>query len=405
MTAQKTWIAGEQVTASDLNNNFDLAEISSQLAGENIIAGDSVYLSEGNEFEHIQLNDDGSTASTSSTSWLASFFTTPSNATLLQKVIINLNRNNSGSTQHTLTLSIRAISGGLPTGPDLATATYTTRGDSQNSEAGIFDFANFSLSTSTQYALIIRDPSDTLTVDRSATAGAVTVNSGSTWSSNGTSFAYRLKLGLGRTVGRVYKTDATKYDERITPFGIAFATATAGNVVAVKFKRGSVITGLSGLTAGTKYYLSDTSGALSSTPSTTSPRFVGVAISSTSLHFTPDYETFIPITGQYYYSIAGGDPGAIARDVCLPYTPVQTGNTGATTRMLPSAKKVVLSLNTAAGPLYVYLKKPSESTYIQSSNFGNSFMNITLDLEEGRIDQQCSGFVSHGRLHFIGYYI
>jgi hypothetical protein len=61
----------------------------------------------------------------------------------------------------------------------------------------------------------------------------------------------------------------------------------AGNADDSKLvRKGGVATGLTGLTAGTQYYLSDTAGAVSATPSTTTVVPVGIALSTTTLLLT-----------------------------------------------------------------------------------------------------------------------
>jgi hypothetical protein len=95
----------------------------------------------------------------STTAWGGQTFTAAINGTLL-KADLNLFCTSCTGTTPNLTVSIRATSGGLPTGPDLATATIT--GFSSNS-ASYFN-ANFSphitLSAGTQYALLIRPLAD-----------------------------------------------------------------------------------------------------------------------------------------------------------------------------------------------------------------------------------------------------
>ena len=95
----------------------------------------------------------------STTSWGGQTFTAGVSGTLL-KADLDLFCSNCTGTTPDLTVSIRATSGGLPTGPDLTTATIT--GFSSNTPT--FLTANFSsqvtLTAGTQYALLIRPVSD-----------------------------------------------------------------------------------------------------------------------------------------------------------------------------------------------------------------------------------------------------
>lgn len=66
--------------------------------------------------------------------------------------------------------------------------------------------------------------------------------------------------------------------------GFALAAATAGNPVSIRHE--GVVTGFAGLTAGARYFLSETTGAITSTPPTGSGTvvfFVGFAKSTTAL--------------------------------------------------------------------------------------------------------------------------
>jgi len=99
-----------------------------------------------------------------------------------------------------------------------------------------------------------------------------------------------------------YKTDAqdtTKCEG--VKLGIALSTTTINNTIASGVQLLGVYT-TSGLTAGSKYYLSDTDGAISVTPGTYSA-FVGWALSTTTLLFAPK-EFEIP-TGREKAAMAG----------------------------------------------------------------------------------------------------
>jgi len=78
----------------------------------------------------------------------------------------------------------------------------------------------------------------------------------------------------------VKKADA---DAAGTADGVAFATATVAASASGLYQMHGVLGGFAGLTAGSKYYVSATAGAITSTKPTTNPCFVGVAISTTEL--------------------------------------------------------------------------------------------------------------------------
>jgi len=80
------------------------------------------------------------------------------------------------------------------------------------------------------------------------------------------------------------KADA---DAAGTADGIAFATATVAAAAAGLYQTHGVLGGFVGLTAGAKYYVSATAGAITSTKPTTNPCFVGVAITTTELLIMP----------------------------------------------------------------------------------------------------------------------
>jgi uncharacterized repeat protein (TIGR01451 family) len=111
------------------------------------------------------------------TTWGGQTFT-PATSGLLTKVDINLFCSGCTGTTPNLTLSLRATSGGLPTGADLASATVT----GFSSGAAVFYTATFgtppSLTAGTQYAIVIRptvNPSPgtyALTRSGTSTAGA-----------------------------------------------------------------------------------------------------------------------------------------------------------------------------------------------------------------------------------------
>ncbi|HZP66626.1 MAG TPA: carboxypeptidase regulatory-like domain-containing protein [Rudaea sp.] len=144
-------------------NNVDL----------NASPGDVVLAKPSLDQQNTTLGNSGVGITT--TTWAGQTFT-PSVTGLLTKVDINLFCSGCTGTTPNLTLSVRATSGGLPTGADLATATVTGFG----SGSAVFYTATFgspaTLTAGTQYALVIRptvNPSPgTYALTRSGTSTA-----------------------------------------------------------------------------------------------------------------------------------------------------------------------------------------------------------------------------------------
>ena len=90
----------------------------------------------------------------------------------------------------------------------------------------------------------------------------------------------------GTTAGRWYRGDADNTYSSSAAKTVALAPAAVSSAATGSFRLQGRITGLSGLTAGTGYYMSATAGALTST-APTNARFVGTADTTTSLIVTP----------------------------------------------------------------------------------------------------------------------
>lgn len=87
--------------------------------------------------------------------------------------------------------------------------------------------------------------------------------------------------------GTVFKADANAVDK--AAIGFVLASSASGASATVYFE--GTITGLTGLTAGTRYFLSDTATGGTTTTIPTNPgdivQLVGTAISATELSFEP----------------------------------------------------------------------------------------------------------------------
>ena len=124
----------------------------------------------------------------------------------------------------------------------------------------------------------------------------------------------------GLTAGRWYRADADLYYASIHPeLGFAPSAIASGGTGTIRI--GGVMTGLTGLTAGSTYYVSATAGALTTT-APTNARSVGVAISTTTLR--------MDISAPW---LANGDPLSICdgRLTLTTATPVTTSDVTAAT--------------------------------------------------------------------------
>jgi len=372
-------------------------------AGENLTANDAVYVSDGSEFNEYKTAPNGASNQISpTTKWFATMFTSGASDTKLKKVMLYSLGYNTGGGAGTeqFTLSLRATSGGLPTGADLTSVTSTIGGNSQQSAAQgantvVFDFSNYSISPSTQYALILRSNTQYASF-YSANSGdsrsSVSTDSGATWAaaSNSYEMALRIQLGITTTSGNVYKTRADKSDIRGKAIGFVVNTVTATGVA--KIQTENIVT-LTGLTAGSDYYLSDTPGAISTTKGTI-PRKIGKALTTTLFNFEPEQKRFIKIQAPGTFTISGGDSVWITFDV-VNYR----------TYITPAAKSILIQQMTSNSLSPVSLRTNSSDTIASpvSQIYGDV---LELELDSNNLFQaQCQGYVSHNPFFVSGYYI
>lgn len=129
-----------------------------------------------------------------------------------------------------------------------------------------------------------------------------------------------LSLGDGgRTVGRWYKTDADLVYASTGARGLGVATADIATGTTGNVRIQGTYSAASGLTAGSKYYLSGTAGAITAT-APTNARLVAIAYSTTAYfvanwnyQYTPDYVITPAVTGgetvavgEWCYQEVGG---------------------------------------------------------------------------------------------------
>ena len=271
------------------------AEISaSYIADAPINLGDSVVVADGSNITtYLSTTNSGSTgsinAAASSAKWASQSFTVPSgNSNLyINTATIKLDQSqNGGQPTATLTLSIRATSGNSPTGSDLATANTVSHSTFGSGQSIQFTFATpVTLTAGTTYAFVIR----TSTGGNYTFYGDyISTDSGSNWSSGGSGSTQALTYVYGKTntAGHVLPANASNNNVLANNF-IGFAESTVAQGASVKVMHGGVITGLSGLTVGSTYYLSNTFGAISTSAGSQS-RKVGIAVSTTTLLIKQD---------------------------------------------------------------------------------------------------------------------
>lgn len=219
--------------------------------------------------------------------WAAQTFVVPAESNMYVNTVILKTVQSAGAGTLTTTLhcTIRATSAGSPTGADLATAnTISTSTGGQQT----FTFATpVLLTASTTYAFIIWG--DTIGADAVWTfyGNYTSTNSGSTWgSAAGQTQNTTVTYGKTTTAGRVLRSNATASDLASNGF-IGFVVGTVAEGATAVVKHAGVATGLSGLTVGSTYYLSNTGGAIATSAGSQS-RKVGIAVSTTSLLIKQD---------------------------------------------------------------------------------------------------------------------
>lgn len=96
--------------------------------------------------------------------------------------------------------------------------------------------------------------------------------------------------------GKLYKTVGSADESTFSFIGVALTTVAAADLSVSYAPPGHTVTGLSGLTAGSFYFITDTAGTLGTTPGTRFAR-VAIAVSTTALQvITPKYRVVGTIT-------------------------------------------------------------------------------------------------------------
>lgn len=257
-------------------------------AGENIIAGQSLIIGDGGGKTTSQTTEDGGDSFTD-TSWLGQTITVEK-AIKITSIVLSLRNNNLGT--HQVTASIRATSGGVPTGSDLGSQTVTLDASPAPHREYTFTFSSaIAVTPNTVYAIVLRNTSGDSTTSSaqrnssSVYSGGVEVtstNSGASWSTTTKDLFFKF-TEVSTNAGEVYLSDAssglaTAFSSNF--IGFAVADTSIGNSTPIQIE-GSV-TNQSGLSVGSSYYLSNTPGSINSSAGDISKK-IGLSISATKL--------------------------------------------------------------------------------------------------------------------------
>lgn len=288
-TALKTNGAGNlswgTVSASQTLNTFT--------AGNTITAGQALFLASSTASTVLlfspAITTDTDTQmgdATARTKWAQEF--TETNGYLIEKITLTLKK--TGAPADNFQVAVQADNAGAPSGTDLAIATKAG-GTITTSAVSYALSLNVTASTTanTKYWLVFSrngavDGSNYYWIASDNTSS--TYASGKMWNWNGSVWTdqgpadFGFEFNASSTAGRVYATDADEANTTQTFIGFANEGAVAGETFDVIVD--GVMTGLSGLTLGIPYYVSNTLGAISSTAGTVSKK-VGGALSATTL--------------------------------------------------------------------------------------------------------------------------
>lgn len=252
-------------------------------AGEALTAGNAVMIADGTE--SVLLSATSTTNSIRETQTLIyQSFTTGSTTTSIRQINMWIDTNGGAAT---LTVTLRAT----PSGSDMFTPVST--GTINASQEYAFTITGgVTVSPNTTYYIIGTGTFKGGTTS-SYSGGVSAYWNGSAWVTPApivTGDFYFKVFETYTVAGRVYKTSA----DNVTYVGTAwttnflgFAKTTVASLASVGIQVLNIYTGLSGLTTGLTYYLSNTQGTIASSAGTVSKK-VGVATSSTNLFIRND---------------------------------------------------------------------------------------------------------------------
>lgn len=164
-----------------------------------------------------------------------------------------------------------------------------------------------------------------------------------------------LKPATAVSIGVVpTNTSAISFNEPLTDFiGFADSSVSINNPVSVTY--GSIVTGLSGLTAGTRYYLQNTNGTLGTIRGTYGKE-IGKAISSTTLLIAPQKTMGAQIAKAVSYTYTAESDGFVMFNTApLETNTVITDGVTNTTQLGVTANfNVPMSVPVSRGKTYIF---------------------------------------------------
>ena len=255
--------------------------IKSFTAGENITAGDAVSLAADTTYTMAgYYGDFDAFVTVNNTHMKAQTFV--SMGTKIKSVKLEMSESAAGAVN--ATVSIRSTTGGLPSGSDIEGKTSVMSINGQNDYIFVFS-EPVNVISGQVYAIVVKASSsiDIGIKNSNVYSGGSYIYSsdgGSTWTSDSNK-DFKFVVTGETEEGYIYKSNSTIDNFLSNNFiGFAYENITSTNSGLV------TLSGLSnnhtGLTTGTTYYLSNTAGAISTSPGSVS-RKVGLSISATEI--------------------------------------------------------------------------------------------------------------------------
>lgn len=272
-------------------------------AGESLAADDVVYIEDSSVTDRTLFT---TTATTSNDSYFGrDTIANPANqgrryaqtinestAYIVSKLTVSLAK--TGAPADSVRVGIQADSGGVPSGSFLASATLGA--GSIGGTAADYTFtlsSDVSLTASTTYWIVWERTgalSDTAYYNvygasSNAYAGGAPYyqNASDVWVAKPDPYDLRVVAIMTPVQGRVYRASADAAGTVDSTLG--FVTAAVNPQATATIQTHGTYTALAGLTVGSLYYVSNTLGAISTTPGTVS-RKIGISVSATNLVIT-----------------------------------------------------------------------------------------------------------------------
>lgn len=254
-------------------------------AGENITAGNAVILGNGIAYTTITQSTLNAQDSIGGVNWKSqTFITRPTSKFVTGGTLI---MSGGGGGDATVTVSLRATSGGLPTGADLGSGTFTLP-SAYSAQTKTFTFSSpIAVTGGTTYALVVRSGTGANGWHYNNSSvyedgnWAHSTDSGSSWTADATYDGAFSVQEISSVAGQLFKTDPRIANDLSTNFiGFATANITSGDSGIVDIS--GVNSNQAGLSVGYTYYLSNTPGAIATSEGTIS-RKIGLSVSATQI--------------------------------------------------------------------------------------------------------------------------